>query len=101
MECPLISAIVINNGNAWPGIAKDLLLDIIQLCQAPYSKQQQQPLKSEPTDLEFWEEGHYYPFWPRIRQGLKYSSFHTNIPGTRGGLYLALLEKVLPNLLPF
>ena len=40
----------------------------------------------QPDNLEFWEKGHWYPFWESVRTAKQYSEFYTTVPDAPDGM---------------
>lgn len=96
-DCPIIANIITSFNNTWPAQHIPLLEHIIAICKAPYN-----PPASDveflngvttATDeagevtylnnnrfLEPWEEGQWYPHWPKLRACKLYENYHTAVP---------------------
>lgn len=82
-DCPILHNIVTQHNNIWPIKHKGLLLEIAKVCKAPFK------IDVDPNSVEyraklsallFWQEGHWYPHWERLRQSKKYSNYFTQVP---------------------
>ena len=86
-ECPIIAELIRKCGNKCPIFARPLLSKIINLCKAPFENLTEAPtIPAAPSAQEFWQEGHCYPFWPRLRQAYLYSSYFSDIPTSAEGI---------------
>ena len=80
--CPLMASIAKSFGGVWPQIGRELLRDIITLCDLPFSVPSAEPVAEEliVEELQFWQTGQCYPKWPRIRQAKQYPDYYTKTP---------------------
>jgi hypothetical protein len=96
-DCPIISNIITSFNNTWPVQHTPLLKQIIDICKAPYSVPASQveflhgvTTATDPAgnvtyhnhkhDVEPWEEGQWYPHWPKLRACKLYKNYHTAVP---------------------
>jgi hypothetical protein len=84
-DCPILSSIVMHYNNEWPEFARPLLNELITVCTRPFNVAPSMHTEATDSGLEFWQEGHWYPFWPRIRQAQQYSAYFTAVPTTAQG----------------
>ena len=89
--CPVISNITLSYGGIWPAKFSDLLSSIIEKCQAPFTSEEIDQVENagDQEDLQFWQLGHWFPHWPRLRKGKQYSNYYTKPPTTTGKCLLA------------
>lgn len=86
-QCPVIANICMNNGGFWPDEARALLVEIIKVCKAPFNvANTNQEQAANVSNLEFWQEGHWYPHWPRVRKAKTYSNYYTAVPEPVNGV---------------
>jgi hypothetical protein len=87
LQCPVLASIVKANDGYWPPDCQELLKQIVEVCKAPFIVQPcDQEKAAAPTGLEFWQEGHWYPHWERLRKGKHYSKYYTAVPEPINGL---------------
>lgn len=87
-QCPVIANIAKASRGYWPEDLRELLQKIVEVCSAPFlvaPANQEEPAVA--TNLSFWQEGHWYPHWERIRKGKRYPNYHTAVPDAIDGLY--------------
>lgn len=96
-DCPIISNIITSFNNTWPAQHLHLLKQIIDICKAPYNVPASQVEflhgVTTATDqegkvtyhihkhvMEPWEEGQWYPHWPKMRACKLYQNYYTAVP---------------------
>ena len=80
-NCPIIANIILSNQGSWPTASILLFKRIVQKCKAPFTVPDANPhAPAHASNLAFWQEGHWFPHWPLLRQGKKYSNFFTTVP---------------------
>ena len=87
VHCPVIASIAKANHGYWPDNCRVLLQKIVEVCSTPFLVEpadQEEPAVA--TGLSFWQEGHWYPHWERIRKGKRYPKYNTPIPDAVDGM---------------
>jgi hypothetical protein len=96
-DCPIIADIITSFNNAWPIQHTPLLKQIIDICRAPYNvaaseveflhgvttgtdQTGQVTYHNNRHFLEPWEEGQWYPHWPKLRSCKLYPNYYTAVP---------------------
>lgn len=85
-QCPVLAGICNHDGGFWPEESRALLKEIIKVCKAPFSVPNANQEAAAVSNLEFWQEGHWYPHWPRIRKAKTYSNYYTTVPEPVNGV---------------
>jgi len=92
--CPILASLTVHLGGVWPDYAAPLLKAVIEKCRLPFENIIPTPdIPAEPTYLQFWQEGHWYPFWPRIRQARKYSRYYTTLSTAEGTNFIIIFKQ--------
>lgn len=95
-ECPVLADICQHYKGMWPANSYDLLKEIIKISKVPFMVPNANQEEAAPiSNLEFWQEGHWYPHWPRIRKAKTYSNYYTAVPEPVNGEFLLITSKVL------
>lgn len=87
-HCPVIAGICSASQGEWPRASMALLVEIVRVCSVPFlvapADQEEPPVA---TGLSFWQEGHWYPHWERVRKSKQYPRYHTAVPEPVNGEY--------------
>ena len=96
-DCPIISEIITSFNNTWPDQHIPLLKQMIDICKAPYNvaaseveflngvttatDQAGQVIHHNNNHfVEPWEEGQWFPYWPKLRACKLYPNYYTAVP---------------------
>ena len=96
-DCPIIANIITSFNNEWPVQHMHLFEKIVEKCRAPYNvpASEVEFLHGVTTatdqdgnvayyinkqSVEPWQEGQWYPHWPKLRACKLYPDYYTGVP---------------------